>query len=423
MILGLGLLCGGCATPASAPETLRVGTSGDYSPFSVRTGDARTGFDIAAATAFAEERRLALQFVEFRWPDLAADLAAGRFDVAMSGVTVRPDRSLTAPFTRPVALSSAVAVVADPVRFSTLAGLDAETVTIAVNAGGHLERVTRARFPSARVVAVADNRVPERLASGAADALVTDTLEAPSWLRDRPGWKMLPPFTTDRKAWWVHPDRSDLLRDLDRFAAERSADGSLARWRAEHLGPAAALQPTAAVLPALFWRLRERLELMPLVAETKRRSGSPIEVPEREERVVGAAWEATRRAAAARGRRAPPEADVRRLFRAQIEAAKSIQRATLAGEPRTGNLPSLEHEIRPALLRLGDQIAGLIVDLAAAPLPESSEPAAADELEELSTLCLGLPGLESDDRAAITAAIDALRPRAEDLARRGAEAR
>jgi len=378
------------------------------------------GFDVAAATAFAAERGVALEFVEFRWPDLATDLAAGRFDVAMSGVTVRADRTLTAPFTRPVALSSAVAVVADPTRFTTLAGLDAATVTIAVNEGGHLERATRARFPSARILPVAGNRVPDRLASGAADALVTDSLEAPSWLRDQPGWKMLPAFTTDRKAWWVHPDRSDLLHDLDRFAAERSTDGSLARWRAEHLGPAAAVQPTAAVLPALFWTLRARLELMPLVAEAKRRSGSPIEVPEREERVVEAAWEATRRAATDRGRRAPPEADVRRLFRAQIEAAKSIQRATLAGEPRSGDLPSLDQEIRPALLRLGDQIAGLVVDLAATPSSKSSETAATHALDELSGLILGLEGLESDDRAAITEAIDALRPRLENRAGQGA---
>jgi cyclohexadienyl dehydratase len=364
------------------------------------------GFEAVAARAYAAELGVELEWVRFRWPELAADLASGRFDVAMSGVTVRADRSLAAPFTRPVALSSAIAVVADPTRFPDLDALNAEAVTIAVNAGGHLEKATRTRFPRAQIAAIADNRVPAQLAHGTADALVTDTLEAPSWLRDRPGWVALAPFTIDRKAWWVHPERPELLRDLDRFAGDRAADGSLTRWRAEHLGAEAAAQPTAEPLPALLWTLRERLELMPLVAEAKRRTNSPIEVPDREERVLQAAWDATRRAATDAGRKAPPKAAVLDLFRAQIEAAKAIQHATLARPPMLGNPPDLDRELRPALLRLGERIAGLIVEF------EATETAATQEgeLELLVNRCLGLLGLDPAQLRDMTAAIAALQP-------------
>ena len=398
----LGMALAACAALPEDSARLRVGTSGDYSPFSVETPDgALEGFDVTAARAFAEDRGMSLQLVRFRWPELASDLAAGLFDVAMSGVTVRADRSAAASFTRPVALSSAVAVVADRGRFPTLDALDAKTVTIAVNAGGHLERVTRVRFPHARVLAVADNEVPEQLSEGAADALVTDTLEAPSWLAGRADWVALEPFTTDRKAWWVSPDRPDLLRDLDRFAAERAADGSLARWRAGWLGATAAGQPTAAPLPALLWTLRERLELMPLVAEAKREAGLPVEVPDREERVLEAAWAATERAAADAGRAPPPEAAVRALFRAQIEAAKAIQRATLARPPAHSAPASLEHELRPALLRLGERIAGLVVELEATP---------AAATDALAARILDLPGLGADEVRALAEAVKALRP-------------
>jgi cyclohexadienyl dehydratase len=218
---------------------------------------------------------------------------------------------------------------------------------------------------------------------------------------------ILAPFTIDRKAWWVHPERPELLRDLDRFAAERAADGSLTRWRAEHLGAEAAAQPTAEPLPALLWTLRERLELMPLVAEAKRQSNSPVEVPDREERVLQAAWDATRRAATDAGRKAPPKAAVLELFRAQIEAAKAIQHATLARPPALENPPDLDHELRPALLRLGERMARLIVEFEATEVPETR----GGEIELLVNRCLGLLGLDPAQLRDMTTAIEALRAR------------
>jgi cyclohexadienyl dehydratase len=393
-------LLSACAGLREPGELLRVGTSGDYAPFSTEAPDGGLdGFDVAAAQAYAESRGLELRFVRFRWPELAAALAAGRFDVAMSGVTVRADRSVAAPFTRPVALSSAVAVVAEAEHFATLEALDAAEVTIAVNAGGHLERVTRARFPRARILTVTDNEVPARLIAGEADALVTDTLEAPGWLASHPDWKQLAPFTFDRKAWWVRPGRPDLLRDLDRFAAERAADGTLAGWRATYFGEAAAGPPVATALPALFWSLRERLELMPLVAEAKRASGVDVEAPEREQRVLDAAWQATLRAARDVGRPPPPEAAVRALFQAQIEAAKAIQRATLAGPPSGEPAPSLTDELRPALIALGERIAGLLLELDATPRAE---------VDALATRCLSMPGLPVERVRALADAVAAL---------------
>ena len=52
-----------------------------------------------------------LELVPFRWPELASRLAAGDFDVAMSGVTVRADRLLTGTMTAAVARADAVLLV------------------------------------------------------------------------------------------------------------------------------------------------------------------------------------------------------------------------------------------------------------------------------------------------------------------------
>ncbi|NNL66384.1 MAG: transporter substrate-binding domain-containing protein, partial [Myxococcales bacterium] len=182
---------------------MRVGTSADYAPFSQPgSGPADpTGFDVEIARAYARDAGATLSLERFRWPALLDDLERGAFDVAMSGVTLRPERSIRGRFGVPVASSGAL-VLTDPARAAGgLAGLDRPEIRIAVNQGGHLERVARAHFPRARLLPQPENDAVRRaLAEARVDAVVTDTLEAPHWQRSLPGTVRLGPFTRDRKA-------------------------------------------------------------------------------------------------------------------------------------------------------------------------------------------------------------------------------
>ena len=142
-----------------ANGVLRVGTSGDYQPFTLcLKGPASCqGFDIDLAQRMAEDLDVELQFVRFRWLELLQDLRAGKFDIAMSGVTIRPDRALQATFSRPYTSSQSVIVVADPARLPTLRAINRPKVRLVVNAGGHLERVARTRFPLANLIPTSNN--------------------------------------------------------------------------------------------------------------------------------------------------------------------------------------------------------------------------------------------------------------------------
>jgi cyclohexadienyl dehydratase len=345
------------AATAAAPAKLRVGSSGDYAPFSVGRGAAARGFDVELARAFAAERGLDLELVAFRWRRLERDLGSGRFDVAMSGVTVRPERSLAGRFSVPVAESGAVALARDPALHASLDALDDPEVRIGVNAGGHLERAARARFPRATLVAIGSNSaVAKALSEGLVDAVVSDTLEAPGWLAAAPGAGALGPFTRDRKAWLVRTERADLAAELDAWLLAREADGTLARLREKHLGDAA--PRTATPLAALVAAVDERLALMPLVAAAKRRAGLPLEAPAREQEVQERGVAAARDAARVAGLAPPSDAAVRALFGALVAAAKDVQRTALQDEAA-----ELEAELRPALLRIGERIAWLAVRL------------------------------------------------------------
>ena len=71
-----------------------------------------------------------MRWVPLRWATLERDFAAGRFDVVMSGVTVRPERSLAGRFSVPAATSGAVALAREA------SALERAGVRIAVNAAG-----------------------------------------------------------------------------------------------------------------------------------------------------------------------------------------------------------------------------------------------------------------------------------------------
>ncbi len=378
--------------PAGA-EVLRVGTSGDYPPFSAEAHgapDGLAGLDVALIRAWAQARGTELRFVRFRWPELAAGFGAD-FDVAAGGVTVRPERSVRGVFTRPIVETGAVALVRDAAAFPDRRAL--ASARIAVNAGGHLEQVARALFPAARILALPDNRAPPRLlAAGEADAALTDGAEAALWRRDVPGAAPIGPLTRDAKAWWVRPDRPALARDLDRWIAEREADESLAAARAEH-GLGAEAPRCAEPIPALLAALRERLALQPLVAEAKRATGIGVASPAQEERVLAAAVAAAREAAKRRERPEPPEALVRAVFRAQIDAGRALQVQALAGPPAGGRAFDLEGELRPALARVSERIAALLVEL-----PPGTP---REDLERRTEEALAAPGLPPEAVRAI----------------------
>jgi cyclohexadienyl dehydratase len=346
---------------ARARGVLRVGVSGDYQPFSLCTenGTDCRGFDVDVARRAAADLGVRLELVRFRWPELRADLAAGKFDVAMSGVTLRPERVLTATFTRPYTVAQAVVLVADRNRFPSLAAVDQPGVRVAVNAGGHLEQVARAHLRTATVQPTAKNlSLPALVAGKQADALLTDSLEAPHFLASHPTLSALPGFGRDRKIYLLRRSDSALRERLDDWLVAREADGFLPTLRARWFG--ADTNSTPPPLAALFACLDLRLALMPAVAEYKRRFDLPVTDPRQERAVLD-------RAAAQARETGLDEQGVRQLFRVQIELAKQVQRAFLRDRQGGPVFPAwarglgLAADLRPVLFELGDRIIGELV--------------------------------------------------------------
>ena len=395
------------AAPTAPPQrpVLRVGTSGDYPPFSVVPADgevarlgakspgegagqgpavvedvtvagqsgessrveappvadaARTGFDIEIARRMARDLGHDLEFRPFDWPDLAATVAAGDFDVAMSGVTWRPARAAVGWMSRAVGAGG-------PCVVSASAGDDDGRVgpaKVAVNRGGILERWARERFgPNGRgqpaeVLAVDDNlSLPGRLERGEVDAFVTDSFEVEHFGRD--GWRRDCEPAVDRKVFWTAPERAaDLGPAIDLWI--RRNEGWIEQRREEWFGRGQRRDE----LDHLFDLVARRLAFMPPIAAWKSERGLLIEDLDRERLVLDAAEESAREFGL-------DPAPVREWIALQIDLAKAVQRRTLAA----GAEPTLDLEqIRPVLIQLGRrQVRALRAAAARPPAPPAAD--------------------------------------------------
>lgn len=326
--------------PSSAP-VLRIGTSGDYAPFSL---DGQ-GFDVRVAESFAEDLGYELVWVPFRWPELEARMTRGDFDLVMSGITWRARRSVIAPLSLAVAMGGPCLLVRS-----------SPAERIVVNAGGFLETWVRERYPEAKLTAVTANQsLPALLASGDFDALATDSFEIERFRR--PGWSARCERPIHAKAYWVSERKhANLLEQLDGWLLAESAQ--LATLRSKHFASEDPLSHSQQLADLIA----RRLALMPYVARWKRQRGVPIEDRVQEARVL----ERTRDRAGQRGLDADAMAEFVRL---QIEYAKRVQRQTTA----PGAEFDLRTQLRPRLLdlaiRMQDNVAaGASLDASAEPI-------------------------------------------------------
>lgn len=306
--------CGTRDRGGPQPCVLRIGTSGDYAPFSLAAGDDFDGLDADIARRLGADLGCRVELVRFAWPDLVAALGRGDFDLAVSGITMRAERALHGLYSRPYARTGVVVLTARDDEWQSLADLDRPSVRLAVNRGGHLERWARAHLARAALRTTADNRgLPELLRARAVDAIVTDSAEARAWAH---AGRQIGPFSTDYKALLLAPGRTDLAPAVDRWLAARESDGWLASRRSLHLGDAQADDPRTAAVQAVTALVRLRLALMPMVAAAKRDAGAPLADTAQERRVVDRA----------RSWSVAPGPHIDAAFAALIDLAKLVQR-------------------------------------------------------------------------------------------------
>lgn len=161
---------------------LRIGTTGDYPPYTERKADGGGygGLDIEMARRLAASLDATPVFVPTTWPTLMDDLAAGRFDIGMGGISRTLARQRAAYFSKPYQHfgKTPIARCADRDRFDSLARIDQPGVRVIVNPGGTNEAFAREHIRRATLIVHPDNRtIFAEIANGRADVMITDSVE------------------------------------------------------------------------------------------------------------------------------------------------------------------------------------------------------------------------------------------------------
>lgn len=211
---------------------LRIGTTGDYAPFSHRADDAPlSGIDIDLARHLAGALEVAPVFVTTTWPALMQDLAEGAYDIAMSGVSRTLDRQRHGYLSQPyyVGGKTPIARCGEEGSYNSLAAIDRREVRVIVNPGGTNEQFVDRHLRRAKKVLHQDNRtIFAALEEGVADVMITDRVEVELQTRVRPALcaTMAEPLTYQEKAYLL-PQDEPWRAFVDTWLALAQADGTV----------------------------------------------------------------------------------------------------------------------------------------------------------------------------------------------------
>jgi cyclohexadienyl dehydratase len=161
--------------------TLRVGTTGDYPPFSEldQANNTYKGYEIDVVTQLAADLGVKVEFVPTNWDTLGAGIQADKYDVTASGITMTLERLKSVAFSDPYLDSPLVPLILkkDDGKYASWRDMDKEGVKLAVMAGTSAEESAKKNFTKAEIVSITAPALDyQELLAGRVDAAITDTV-------------------------------------------------------------------------------------------------------------------------------------------------------------------------------------------------------------------------------------------------------
>jgi cyclohexadienyl dehydratase len=171
--------------------TLRVGTTGDFNPMSIRdpASNAYRGFDIEAMEQLAKDMGVKLEWVATEWATLVAGLTADRYDVFAGGSSLNMARAKTVAFSDPYIEAGTVPVVqkTNAPKFASWNAINQKGVTVSVLLGTVFEEQAKQHFPNATVRSVEKPATGfQEVLANRAQVTLTSNIEAASLIKTYP---------------------------------------------------------------------------------------------------------------------------------------------------------------------------------------------------------------------------------------------
>lgn len=235
--------------------TLLVGATGDYRPMSYREPDTGEywGFDAELAEDLADSLGVELEYVPTSWPTLMEDTLAGKFDLAVCGITITEARKEQALMSEGYLVNGKTILckTEDAGKYTDLESINRPEVRVMVNPGGLNEKFAKENLPQATLIIHDVNQdIPALVAGGEADIMITEIMEAGYYVgRDErlAAPLIYKPFTNGELGVLMPKGSEDLLEYVNTFLDEEKRSGRLDdladeyiyQHREEELAPAA----------------------------------------------------------------------------------------------------------------------------------------------------------------------------------------
>ncbi|MGW6156266.1 transporter substrate-binding domain-containing protein [Streptomyces sp. NPDC055144] len=222
-------------------KVLRVCTTGDYRPFTYKDpkDGSYSGIDIDMAQDLAKSLDAKARFVDTTWANLTKDLAGGKCEIGVGGVSITLPRARQVYFSEPTREDGKTPIVrcADKDKYQTLKDIDQAGTTVVVNPGGTNEQFTRANIKQATIKVHPDNTtIFDEIVAGRADVMMTDASETLYQSKLHPELCSVhpdKPFTFAEKAYATPRGDSAFQEYVTQFVHLATHDGTYAKYEAE----------------------------------------------------------------------------------------------------------------------------------------------------------------------------------------------
>lgn len=225
-----------------AAGVLKIGTTMDYVPMSyVDSKGELKGHDVELGKILAKSLGVKPEFVKTTWSTLAADTQEGKFDVAISGISRNFKRQADMDLSKGYLRYNGRTILcrkADAKKFTSWEKIDQPGVRIMNNPGGGNDRFATANVKKAqRIIHTPNNEIPEMVATGKADIMITEVVEALHYINadKRLAAPLVNTPFTGRNDFGILTKKGDLdfMRYLDFFIEACELDGTLKKLEAE----------------------------------------------------------------------------------------------------------------------------------------------------------------------------------------------
>ena len=221
-------------TEAKAPElnTVEKGklvmvTNAEFEPWEYMEGGKIIGIDAEIAEAIAGKLGLTLEIENTAFDSIIPELASGKGDIGIAGMTVTEDRKQNVDFTQTYAKAAQVIIVPEAADVKGLADLKDMKIGVAQGFTGdllateefgddHIERYMKGM------------EAVQALSQGKIDAVIIDSQPAKAYVKQVSGLKIVDDnISSEEYAMAVKKGNKELLEAVDKAITELKEDGTI----------------------------------------------------------------------------------------------------------------------------------------------------------------------------------------------------